>query len=141
MPITSRNDKPSNFERHFDKMGDEMENEEDEFLADTFAKDTAKSINWPSALYAYIKFGYENTMKSQLEADGKTMAEYVDEVMAHVQSYYKDASLPTPIEFKVLNMKEQGFHLLRSTKDCSYIELLKLMLYKIFTVWSLRNHI
>ena len=29
MPITSRNDKPSNFERHFDKMGDEMENEED----------------------------------------------------------------------------------------------------------------
>ena len=120
MPIlSSRNEKPSNFYRHFDKMGDEMENEDDELLADTFAKKTSKSITWPSALYAYIKFGYENTMKSQLESEGKTMSEYVDEVMAHVQSYYRDASLPTPIEFKVLNMKEQGFPWLRSTKDCN----------------------
>ena len=55
MPIiSSRNEKPSNFDRHFDKMGDEMENEDDELLAETFAKETAKSINWPSALYAYI---------------------------------------------------------------------------------------
>ena len=93
------------FEKHNDKMGDELENPEWELEEEKIVAETSKVVSWPTSLYAYIKFGYENTMKAQLEADGITFSKWIDSAMTHVQSYYQHESLPTQILFKVYNYK------------------------------------
>ena len=103
-PTKNRNEKcnaEGTFEKHGDAMGDE---EEDLSLVLQSAKaySTAGTTTWPSERYAYVKFGYDNTLKNQLTSDGTTFAAWIDSVMTHVQTYYKHSSLPTQILFKVL---------------------------------------
>ena len=81
-------------------MGDEEEDLLMELEAEVTAK-TGAAMTWPSERYAYVKFGYDNTMKTQLEEDGTSFSEWIDSVMTHVQSYYQHSSLPTQIQFKV----------------------------------------
>ena len=103
-PTKNRNEKcnaEGTFEKHGDAMGDE---EEDLSLVLQSAKaySTAGTTTWPSERYAYVKFGYDNTLSNQLTSDGTTFAAWIDSVMTHVQTYYKHSSLPTQIIFKVL---------------------------------------
>ena len=79
-------------------MGDELVDPLLEFEAE---QEPEEFKNWPPELYVYLKFGYENTMKAQLDSDGTTFATWIDEVMTHVQSYYRHPTLPTKIQFKV----------------------------------------
>ena len=83
-----------------DQMGDENEDDMAELKADSYQ--TSAAVSWPSKVYAYVKFGYENTMKAQMQTEGRSFSNYVDEVMTHVQTYYRHHTLPTKIEFKVL---------------------------------------
>ena len=89
------------FEKHKDAMGDE---EEDLSLMLQAAKaySTSGATTWPSERYAYVKFGYDNTLLTQLTSDGTTFAAWIDSVMTHVQTYYQHSSLPTQIQFKVM---------------------------------------
>ena len=86
------------FTKHSDAMGDE---EIDDLLEMGAMALTSAAVTWPSERYAYVKFGYENTMKAQLDSDGTTFATWIDGVMTHVQSYYQHPTLPTKIQFKV----------------------------------------
>jgi hypothetical protein len=90
-----------NMGKHKDQMGDEEEDMMMELKADK--AQTSSAVSWPSKLYAYVKFGYEKTMKAQMDKEGRTFANYVDEVMTHVQTYYRHYTLPTKIEFKYDN--------------------------------------
>ena len=92
-------EKGNGFKKHKDKMNDEYKNKLDEKAADALA---SKAVTWPSKLYAYVKFGYDNTMKAQLAKDGISFGDWIDKVMTHVQAYYNHQSLPTKIMFKVL---------------------------------------
>ena len=79
-----------------------MKDEEKDPVMEDFAGAAASEMtSWPQQLYARVKFGYENTMKAQLAADGTTFGSWIDEVMTHVQTYYKHPTLPTQIIFKV----------------------------------------
>ena len=105
-PTKNRNEKcnaEGTFEKHGDAMGDE---EEDLSLVLQSAKaySTAGTTTWPSERYAYVKFGYDNTLLNQLTSDGTTFAAWIDSVMTHVQTYYKHSSLPTQILFKVFSI-------------------------------------
>ena len=86
------------FTKHDDKMGDEME---DPVMEQFAAAVASQAIVWPPELFAQVKFGYENTMKAQLDADGTTFDAWIDSVMTHVQSYYQHPTLPTKVTFKV----------------------------------------
>merc|ERR1711997_858093 len=61
---------------------------------------TGAAMTWPSERYAYVKFGYDNTLKNQLASVGKSFNTWVDSVMTHVQAHYRHSSLPTKIQFK-----------------------------------------
>ena len=79
-------------------MGDEEEDLLLELMADY---KTSEAVKWPKKRYAYLKFGYDKTMKAQLAIDKTTFATWINEIMTHVQSYYTHPSLPTKILFKV----------------------------------------
>lgn len=81
---------------HRDEMGDEKKDMEMELIADSVSAATS----FPKKLYAYVKFGYDRTMKAQLESESTTIDKYIKSVMTHVQSYYKHPTLPTQIRFK-----------------------------------------
>ena len=98
LPLSSRAGGRRARGKHKDDMGDEEEDLYDELAADAAA---SAAVTWPSKRYAYVKFGYDNTMKAQLEEDGTSFSEWIDSVMTHVQSYYQHSSLPTQIQFKV----------------------------------------
>lgn len=83
--------------KHSDKMGDE---EKDPSLEMEAFAQTSAAVTWPSERYAYVKFGYENTMKAQLDSEGTSFASWIDGVMTHVQTYYRHPTLPTKIQFK-----------------------------------------
>lgn len=90
-PVTMRE-----FGKHNDKMGDE----ETDPALEMEAFMTSAAVTWPSERYAYVKFGYENTLKAQLSSDGTSFATWINGIMTHVQSYYRHPSLPTKIQFK-----------------------------------------
>ena len=92
------------YHKHDDDMGDEMENDVDE-AAEAEVYQTSGAVTWPTNLYAYLKFGYDNTMKTQMATEGTTIAKWIDTNMAHVQAYYRHDSLPTRINFKVYEYK------------------------------------
>ena len=67
-------------------------------------KSGVSSRSWPEAIYVYVKFGYDRTLKNQLEnSDGTDFATWTDAIMTHVQGHYRHPTLPTKIEFKVLS--------------------------------------
>ena len=91
------------FKKHGDAMGDEEVDLSVVLRAvKAYSTSGATDRSWPSERYAYVKFGYDNTISTQLTSDGTTFAAWIDSVMTHVQTYYQHASLPTQIQFKVL---------------------------------------
>ena len=73
-----------------------------EFEAEMFLRKGVVSRSWPDEIFAYVKFGYDSTLKNQLENVDKTdFATWVDAVMTHVQTHYRHSSLPTKVQFKV----------------------------------------
>jgi len=90
-------------DEEFGEDDDEMGDEEEDLLMELEAEVTAKTgaaMTWPSERYAYVKFGYDNTLKNQLASVGKSFNTWVDSVMTHVQAHYRHSSLPTKIQFK-----------------------------------------
>ena len=87
-----------------DKMKDEMINDADE-VSEAEVYKASGAVTWPTDLYAYLKFGYDNSMKTQMATEGTTIAKWIDTNMAHVQAYYRHDSLPTRINFKVYEYK------------------------------------
>ena len=86
----------------FGKDKDEMGDEEEDLLLELEADaKTGAAMTWPSEVYAYVKFGYDNTLKNQLAADGVSFNDWVNSVMTHVQAHYRHYTLPTKIQFKV----------------------------------------
>jgi len=85
------------FEKDKDRMGDE---EEDLMMELEAEAKTSAAVSWPSKQYAYVKFGYDITLRDQLNKEGTNFATWVNSVMAHVQTYYRHYTLPTKIEFK-----------------------------------------
>ena len=79
-------------------MGDEFVNDFEVKLAEAAAM---KTPNWPEKLYAYVKLGYDNTMAQKMADEGTTFEAWSDEVMSHVQKWFRHKSLPVEIEFKV----------------------------------------
>ena len=80
-----------------------MGDEELDLLLDLEAALSAEAYtNWPRERYAYVKFGYDKSLNRQLGKERKRFADWVNPVMAHVQSYYRHNSLPTKIQFKVI---------------------------------------
>ena len=81
-------------------MGDEETDNYEETMAKAAA---AYPSSFPSSgrLYAYVKMGYDRSMKTQLESQGTDFKTWIDSVMTHVQTYYKHKSLPVQILFKV----------------------------------------
>ena len=87
----------------FGKDSDEMGDEEEDLLLELEADaKTGAAMTWPSEVYAYVKFGYDNTLKNQLAADGVSFNDWVNSVMTHVQAHYRHSTLPTKIQFKVI---------------------------------------
>ena len=83
--------------------GDEFDLFE-ELEADMASKSGVSSRSWPGAIYAYVKFGYDRTLKNQLQNTDRTdFSKWIDAVMTHVQVHYRHSSLPTKIEFKVVS--------------------------------------
>jgi hypothetical protein len=84
-----------------DKDGDEEEDLFEELEAEMALKSGVSSRSWPEAIYVYVKFGYDRTLKNQLEnSDGTDFATWTDAIMTHVQGHYRHPTLPTKIEFK-----------------------------------------
>merc|ERR1711997_61496 len=84
-----------------------MNDDDGKYLSNTcspFSEETAtvstRAMTWPSEVYAYVKFGYDNTLKNQLAADGVSFNDWVNSVMTHVQAHYRHHTLPTKIQFK-----------------------------------------
>ena len=87
----------------FGKDNDEMGDEEEDLLLELEADaKTGAAMTWPSEVYAYVKFGYDNTLKNQLATDGVSFNDWVNSVMTHVQAHYRHYTLPTKIQFKVI---------------------------------------
>ena len=61
-----------------------------------------ETFSFPSSMTATVKFGYETSMRDQLENLETDFHTYIDKVMAHVQTYYKEPSLTTQVNFEVL---------------------------------------
>ena len=99
-PLKSRDGQCNEeYQKHNDTMGDE----EVDLLQDLQAALSADAYTyWPSERYAYVKFGYDKSMNRQLGQERKSFKDWVNPVMAHVQSYYRHYSLPTKIQFKVV---------------------------------------
>ena len=91
-------DTKDSYGQHKDDMGDE---EKDNYEEKQAQAASAMYTNWPSSIYAYLKFGYDNTLANQMRKQGTTFKKWVDSVMTHVQTYYRHKSLPTKIQFKV----------------------------------------
>ena len=89
------------YKKKNDEMGDEEEDDLEELLSEAALK-TGAANTMPPKLYAYLKFGYDTSLKQQLSQDGTSFNTWIDSVMTHVQSYYRHSSLPAPIEFKVI---------------------------------------
>lgn len=88
------------YKKHKDGMGDEEINTYEE---NKVAAAADHIPNWPKSVYAYLKFGYDNTFAYQIWRKQKTtFKKWIDSVMTHVQTYYRHKSLPTKIEFKVI---------------------------------------
>ena len=68
------------------------------------------AADWPEKLYAYVKFGYDNTMAQKMDEMGTTFNGWIDSVMCHVQTHFRHKTLPTKIEFKV---NDKNLHLLK----------------------------
>ena len=64
----------------------------------------ANVFTWPNQRYAYVKFGWDRTLKNQLESENTNFPTWVDSVMTHVQTHYRHPSLPTKVQFKVLDL-------------------------------------
>ena len=105
------------YHKHNDDMGDEMENDADEAAEEEIYR-TSKGVTWPTDLEAYLKFGYDNTMKAQLAKDSTTFAKWIDANFAHVQAYYRHNTLPTRINFKVYKYKYIDVRLYCCTNCC-----------------------
>ena len=76
-----------------------------ELEAEMATKTGVTSRSWPAEIFAYVKFGYDRTLKTQLEnTDGTDFSTWVDAVMTHVQTHYHHSSLPTKVQFKVLQI-------------------------------------
>merc|ERR1712180_543462 len=60
------------------------------------------SPTFPSSgkIYAYVKMGYDRSMKEHLESQGTDFKTWIDSVMTHVQTHYKHKTLPVKILFK-----------------------------------------
>jgi hypothetical protein len=78
--------------------GDEEVNEADEAAEEEIAA-RVETFTFPASLRATLKFGYENSMKQQLGKLGIDFKSFADSVMAHVQTYYKHATLGTQVLF------------------------------------------
>ena len=88
------------YKKHKDGMGDEEINTYEERKIEAAA---AHIPNWPKSVYAYLKFGYDNTFARQIWRRQKTtFKKWIDSVMTHVQTYYRHKSLPTKIQFAVI---------------------------------------
>ena len=97
---TSRTDDPEWVDPDLDDpFHDLLGNANIETAADD--AETAAAVNWPASLTVYVKFGYENTLKAQMDADGTTFAAWIESVMTHVQTYFQHDTLPTDILFEV----------------------------------------
>ena len=83
------------------EMGDEEVDDLEQFLSSGAAR-TGAANTMPPKAYAYLKFGYDTSLKQQLSQDGTNFNTWIDSVMTHVQSYYRHSSLPLKIEFKVI---------------------------------------
>lgn len=80
-----------------DDDNDEVDGDPKAEAAATAIEKTEKEFKFPESMPARIKFGYETSMKSKLTVLGVSFKAFVDSVMAHVQTYYKDPSLTTQI--------------------------------------------
>jgi len=102
-PLKNREDGPNKcsveneFKKHKDEMGDE---EEDLSLEMKATLQASSAETWPNERYAYVKFGYDRTLKNQLESENTNFATWIDSVMTHVQTHYRHPSLPTKVQFK-----------------------------------------
>merc|ERR1712018_384537 len=90
----------NDFFKNEDKLGDEQEDLTLELEAEVA---TSAATSWPSERYAYVKFGYDRTLKNQLSADNTDFGTWVDSIMTHVQSHYNHPTMPTKIQFKYDN--------------------------------------
>ena len=60
--------------------------------------------SFPVSMTATVKFGYDNSMQSQMETLGTDFETFINAVMAHVQTYYLVDSLTTEVNFEVGNL-------------------------------------
>ena len=105
----SLDDSDEEYHKHDDGMGDE---EKETYEEKKVAAAAAYTPNWPNSVYAYLKFGYDNTLARQMTRQGTTFKKWIDSVMTHVQTYYRHKSLPTKIQFKVITrLQVLYFHL------------------------------
>ena len=96
-PPASRED---SFGGGFHRNGDEVINDDWE-KREMEVEAASGSANLPASLNAKIKFGYERSMKNKMSSVGTNFSNWIDAVMAHVQTYYKHHSLPTQIIIQV----------------------------------------
>ena len=91
-------------------MNNDVEGDEEIDLSYELQADLqeANVQTWPGQRYAYLKFGWDRTLKKQLQSEGTTFPTWIDSVMTHVQTHYRHSSLPTKIQFKVLDMENNA---------------------------------
>ena len=105
-PVDARiggvDDSDDTYGKHKDEMGDEEKDNYEEKMAKAAS---AYSSTFPSSgkIYAYVKMGYDRSMKAHLESQGTDFKTWIDSVMTHVQTHYKHKTLPVKILFKVKN--------------------------------------
>ena len=103
-PVDARidgvDDSDDTYGKHKDEMGDEEKDNYEEKMAKAAS---AYSSTFPSSgkIYAYVKMGYDRSLKAHLESQGTNFKTWIDSVMTHVQTHYKHKSLPVRILFKV----------------------------------------
>jgi len=102
-PVDARidgvDDSDDTYGKHKDEMGDEEKDNYEEKMAKAAS---AYSSTFPSSgkIYAYVKMGYDRSLKAHLESQGTNFKTWIDSVMTHVQTHYKHKSLPVRILFK-----------------------------------------
>ena len=65
----------------------------------------ANVVTWPEERFAYVKFGWDKTLKNQLEKENTNFPTWIDSVMTHVQTHYRHSSLPTKIQLEICDAK------------------------------------
>ena len=84
-----------------DEIIDSLEEEEAQKILNNHGR-----VSRPYKSYAYAMFGYDKTLRNRLaNVDRTSFNDWIDEIMTHVQSYFRHHSLPTKIEFKVTALK------------------------------------